>query len=376
MSLVDYYIPAISGAPLPVLGAVLVLLGCQAFHPARPLEAIFACLIIFGAIVGSWRGLAEATIEIWPTNLVGWFVGFTMLMTDIRGQQAQVDRALHSFLLIHVSFFFTQSFTYLLSGYYIDPLSWFTDEPSRYLTDYRTMSIALFSIRPTGLFSEPSNYAVHILPIALLYYIQDGRRSFLIAAALSSVVLTFSSWAFPAAAVSSVLFINGRGKNLLLVGMLAAFLATFSGWFFTRTFEAQYVSGSTAAELRWEFAEDVLGKVIGLWPGLGIGVRDVANLGDLTLNDSSVPVYFFHVFGAYALALMIAFFWMPSGWRNKVVLVVILSSKMTPTYPFFWFLINVITRHNHVPTAPESDVGDVRRQTKTGWLLANARPKK
>lgn len=355
MSMTDYYIPAISGSPFPVVGVALVWLTCQAFRGARGLETIFGCSILLGVIVGSWHGVADPSIEIWPTNLVGWFLGFAMLMIDLAGKQVQIERAFRIFLLIHVGFFFVQSFTYLVSDYYIDPLSWFTGESSRYLTEYATMSTSVFSMRPTGLFAEPSNYAAHVLPIALLYYNKQGRLSLLVAAALASAALTFSSWAFIAVALSLIFFINKDERNVFLVGGLGVFFVLFSGWFVTRTFEMPYALRSTAAELRWEFAESVLGNAVDLSPGLGIGVRDtvLVDLGNVPLNDSSVAIYLFYVFGVYALVLMIALFCAPSGWRNKVLLVLILTSKLAPTYPFFWLLINVITQRIRVPAARE-----------------------
>lgn len=123
LSMTDYYVPAISGSPFPVLGVALIWLSCQAFHRARQLEMIFACLVLLGVVVGLCRGLADPSIEIWPTNLLGWFLGFLMLMTDFSGKQAQFERGFYIFLLIHVGLFFIQAFTYMLEGYYVDPLS-------------------------------------------------------------------------------------------------------------------------------------------------------------------------------------------------------------------------------------------------------------
>lgn len=175
---------------------------------------------------------------------------------------------------------------------------------------------------------------------------QKGRLSPLVAAALASVALTFSSWAFVAVALSSLLFINKDGKNLFIIGVFAVFVMLFSGWFMTRTFEMRYDSGETPAEFRWMFAEIVLGNAADLSPGIGIGVRDsgLANVAEFSINDSGAAIYFLYVFGAYAVVLLIALFWAANGWRYKVMLVIILTSKLMPTYPFFWLLIKLITR--------------------------------
>lgn len=96
-------------------------------------------------------------------------------MTDLSGKQEQIEPAIHILLLFHVGFFSAQACKYLIYGYYIDPLSGVTGEASRYLAESITMSTSVFSMRPTGLYQEPSNYAAHILPLALLYYIRKDR---------------------------------------------------------------------------------------------------------------------------------------------------------------------------------------------------------
>ena len=77
------------------------------------------------------------------------------------------------------------------------------------------MISSIFSMRPTGAFLEPSNYAAHILPLSLLYYMSKGQLTAVTAAALASVVLTFSSWAFIAVGLSLTLFLNNKvGRTL------------------------------------------------------------------------------------------------------------------------------------------------------------------
>ena len=85
------------------------------------------------------------------------------------------------------------------------------------------------------------------------------------AAALASVVLTFSSWAFIAVGLSLTLFLNNKvGKNAIIIIAFVFFAAIFSDWFITRTFEMRYDSGETPAEFRRIFAEMVLDDAIHL----------------------------------------------------------------------------------------------------------------
>jgi hypothetical protein len=348
LSMEDYYVPAISGAPLPVVGAALIWFSCQSFRQARLPEIILASFILVGAVVGFCRVLYDPSIEIWPSNFVGWLVGFIILMTDLSGKKAQIDRGIRLFLVIHVGFFFLQAFIYLLFHYYIDPVSWLTGVSSRYQEQGLREITLIVPIRPTGMFVEPSNYATNILPIALLYYIQRGRISLLVAASLASVALTYSSWAFFAVATSFVLFTNRKASSVIAVGMITVFLTFSANWFMVRTFETRYgTDRDTPAEFRLIFAEDVLEDAANFSPGLGIGVRD-AGLGGLveyTINDSGAAIYFVYVFGLSALVVLLALIWGARGWRNKIVLALILSSKLTPTYPFFWLLMNMIMRN-------------------------------
>ena len=370
LSMEDYYFPAISGAPLPVVGAALIWFSCQSFRQARPSEIILASFILLGVVVGFCRVLGDPSIEIWPSNFVGWLVGFIILMTDFSGRKAQIDRGIYLFLVIHVGFFFLQSFTYLLFHYYIDPLSWFTGESSRYQEqDLREIALVV-PIRPTGMFLEPSNYAVHILPIVLLYYIQRGRISLLVAASLASVALTYSSWAFFAVATSFLLFINRKASSLIAIGMITVFLTLSANWFMVRTFETRYdTDRDTPAEFRLIFAENVLESAANFSPGLGIGVRD-AGLGELaeyTINDSGAAIYFVYVFGLSAVVVLIALIWGVRGWRNKILLALILSSKLTPTYPFFWLLMNMSMRN-----APNRDARECQDLTPPQNVIQDA----
>ncbi|MGZ8411026.1 MAG: hypothetical protein ACXWVS_14105 [Hyphomicrobium sp.] len=376
LSMNDFYVPAISGAPFPVVGVGLIWLSSQTFHRPRRLEVVLFALLLLGIVVGFVRVFADPSVEIWPTNLAGWSLGFLLLMTNLQEKQAEIKRSMHTLLIAHVGFFYLQALVYSLSGHYIDPVSWLTGEASRYLAEDITTFASIFSIRPTGAFLEPSNYAAHILPLSLLYYISKDQLTPVVAAALASVALTFSSWAFVAVGLSLTLFINNKvSRNAIIIIAFVFFAAIFSDWFITRTFEMRYDSGETPAEFRWVFAAMVFDDAIHLSPGLGVGVRD-AGLGDLgafTINDSGAAIYFFYVFGAYALVLLIALFWSAPGWRQKILLVLILGSKLTPTYPFFWLLMNLITRETLVRTAEEGRSALRRNSVTTERELASER---
>ena len=95
----DFYVPAISGAPFPVVGVGLIWLSSQTFHRPRRLEVILFALILLGIVVGLVRVFADPSIEIWPTNLAGWSLGFLLLMTNLQQKQGQIKRSLHTLYL-------------------------------------------------------------------------------------------------------------------------------------------------------------------------------------------------------------------------------------------------------------------------------------
>lgn len=210
LSMGDFYVPAISGAPFPVIGAGLIWLSSRTFHRIRLLEVVFAALLLLGIVVGLVRVVADPAVEIWPTNLAGWLLGFFLLLTDLQGKEAEMRRSIRLLLIAHVSLFYLQAIVYHFSGNYIDAVGWLTGRPSRYMAEDITTYASIFSIRPTGAFLEPSNYAAHILPLALIYYMTKGSATPVVVAAVASVALTFSSWAFVAVGISLILFINDR----------------------------------------------------------------------------------------------------------------------------------------------------------------------
>jgi hypothetical protein len=134
-----------------------------------------------------------------------------------------------------------------------------------------------------------------------------------------------------------------------LIPTLIAFTCFFFDWFMTRALDSPYDSASMAA--RREFAERVLNAALELSPGLGIGIEPLP--GAYIFNDSSGLIYFLYVFGIFALFLLIPILIYARGWRGKFLVALILTSKLSPTYPFIWLLFNLLTEKSNAGSVAE-----------------------
>lgn len=383
-SLNDFYIPALSGAPLPVLGLGLILLGCRRLNAWRGLEIAFAAVVLIGLVVGLYRLSVppEATLTLSQTagvpvgvalkitNVLGWLISLLALLASVHTRRDALVQAIRIYLILHVAMLLVQAAVFAVSGYYPDPFA-LVGEASRVYGGSLTEETSPLAIRPSGFFQEPSAYAVHVVPMALLLYLLTNRVSWVVLAALVSAALTFSSWAFVAVAASALILMRLTPTALVASLGIGAVLAGFVQWFVTRTFEINYDSGVTPWQLRVDFAGKVIGNALSLSPGFGIGIADTA-LRDYAINDSGALVFLVYVFGIFALVLLVPLFATVSGLRPRLVLLILLSSKMPPTYPLFWLLINMLSRIQETRTAddPAAEPGTAAAVPATGRVPA------
>lgn len=94
-------------------------------------------------------------------------------------------------LKFHVALFFLQFVLVYISGYYLDVLSWFSDETSRYTWG---VSIPLIgqTYRPTGAYVEPSTYFAMLMPFLILRYLISSRIEIIDKLAIVTFILTLS----------------------------------------------------------------------------------------------------------------------------------------------------------------------------------------
>lgn len=372
LSLEDVYISQISGAPFPVLGLLILFASCRNFHRWGRLEIAYLLVVGIGFAVGLYRLTIDPivqspleqvfptlghAIEVKATNLIGWVASFLALVMSMKTRAGGIIVAIRIFLFVHVGFFVVQSIVFYASHHYIDPFALF-GQSSRVFGGSLTEEISVLGIRPAGFFREPSNYAVHVIPVALVYHILARHLSWLTIFALASTVLTFSSWAFVGLALSVLVITRPSVRTIAASVVLALTLSTFFDWFVARTFQVKYDEArKTPWELRAEFARSVVGSALELSPGLGAGIAD-PNLQGYAINDSGALIYFFYVFGCFSPLLLLALLTSIPGAKPRLVLLLLLSSKLFPTYPFFWVIINLLRYH----TEPETVVAPLEEE--------------
>ncbi len=363
LSLEDFYVRQLSGAPFPVLGLLILFVSCRQFHRWGRIEIAYLVVVGIGLAVGLYRltvdpmvvsPLAQVfsgvshTVELKATNLIGWALSFLALIISMKARAADMVGAIRNFLLLHVGFFLLQSVVFYASKYYIDPFI-LVGQTSRVLGGSLTEEMSVLGIRPSGFFSEPSNYAVHIIPMALVFHILIKRMSWITMMALGSGVLTFSSWAFIGLALSVLVISRPSARTIAASVVLALALSAFLDWFVVRTFQIKYdTAKKTPWELRVEFARSVIGSAFELSPGLGVGIAD-PHLEGYAVNDSGAAIYIIYIFGCFSPFLLLVMFTSVPGLKPRLVLLLLLSSKLFPTYPFFWVAINLLRHHTGPP---------------------------
>lgn len=124
------------------------------------------------------------------------FTTYTLLFTStIKNKIISTSDVLFScnaLIATHMAFFFVQLTTYQLTGKYINFDSYIREVASEALYQSRALENLRISIRATGLFSEPSFYAMTILPTSLLMILHQRKITVLTALGMISVLASLS----------------------------------------------------------------------------------------------------------------------------------------------------------------------------------------
>ncbi|MBW7470447.1 hypothetical protein [Marinobacter sp. F4218] len=274
-------------------------------------------------------------------------------------ERRSVFRLLKPLLTFHVSVFYLQFFTYFLSGYYIDFLTPFTGDTSRYLSFDSSLG-GVGSFRPTGFFAEPSNYFMCVLALLSLILVHEGfeKNKKLFTVSLLSMYLSFST----AAVIIATLFLGyylyvQRLKIRTYIGI--AFVSMIIFIFNASTIETLYQSQVDKADRssasRFKLIELVLEREnpINIIFGGGIflvdsKIYDSATSKDFgskaaAINDSGLIVFMWIQFG-YMGFFIFLYFCMKEreAGRHRLSLFLLLSlTKISLFYPLFIFYMVV-----------------------------------
>jgi hypothetical protein len=332
------------------LSGLLILLALK-FHlydyffvGAASRLAFFNNLIVFSVLIFTWVALRVIVASV---------------------DYKIIHRSLIIVLCVHVGLFYTQFFTFVLTGHFIDFVQPFTGENSRYLGF--DQSVGLLGIfRATGFFIEPSNYSGVVLMLLILIKIRDGFKfDGIFILTLISVFLSFSTAGMMLAlALLSVVVVFGRGSRgfkwfVVAAGLIAVFSNLPNLFELVSAQERKYESSSGIREglLDFALAREGWPLVFGHGP-FGVEEELVVDAVDNTgrrvlasLNDSGSLVFLMLNFGLVG-AVFYGLLLLATARRGVLVAIVFVIGTLTKISVFYplWglFVALLIARNNPV----------------------------
>lgn len=262
---------------------------------------------------------------------------------------------LKKLLLLHIAIFYVQFFTIYSSGFYIDFVEPFTGESSRFMFYGATSSATLY--RCTGLYVEPSTYAVSIFIIYCIFDLyRNGKYNIIACMTLLSIFLTFSSIAFVLLALLFLFKAIQKPKILILIlSFSLIFLLFFSSFFQTQIDKINNTSG-----IRFNLIHEIIHRPPSLFLfGSGLyAIEDHIMEGSkgycpenidcsTTINrqfasptDSGLLFYLFIKFGFVFLPILF-YIMLPfiKNYKMCTSFLCVLITKIQFAFPLVWILI-------------------------------------
>ncbi|WP_186037246.1 hypothetical protein [Burkholderia gladioli] len=140
--------------------------------------------------------------------------------------RSSLDTACRALIYIHAAFFTFQLVYYLATGSFIDFDSYVREADSEALYATKALSDSLISIRALGLYSEPSFYAMTVVPGAVLLLLSQRRITLAPIVGFATALLSFSVASMAVcAALCGLHMLAGRGRLRTRLAVLAVALA-------------------------------------------------------------------------------------------------------------------------------------------------------
>jgi hypothetical protein len=139
-----------------------------------------------------------------------------------------LTRACESLIYIHAAFFIFQLAYYLLTGHFVDFDSYIREASSEALYETKALSDSLIPIRALGLFSEPSFYAMTVIPAGIVLLLAKRQLTFATCLAFFTALLSFSIAAIIVCAILCVvhLFAGRVSLRVKVAAIIVAILCT------------------------------------------------------------------------------------------------------------------------------------------------------
>ncbi|CAB3760198.1 MULTISPECIES: hypothetical protein [Burkholderia] len=137
-----------------------------------------------------------------------------------------LDTACRTLIYVHAAFFTFQLVFYLATGHFIDFDSYVRESDSEALYATKALSDSLISIRALGLYSEPSFYAMTVVPSAVILLLSQRRVTLAPVVAFATALLSFSIASMVVcAALCGLHVLAGRGRIGARIAVVAVALA-------------------------------------------------------------------------------------------------------------------------------------------------------
>ncbi|MET1533258.1 hypothetical protein [Burkholderia sola] len=137
-----------------------------------------------------------------------------------------LDTACRMLIYVHAAFFTFQLVYYLGTGTFIDFDSYVREADSEALYATKALTDSLISIRALGLYSEPSFYAMTVVPSAVVLLLSQRRMTLAPAVGFATALLSFSVASMVVcAALCGLHVLIGRGRLRTRIAVVVVALA-------------------------------------------------------------------------------------------------------------------------------------------------------
>lgn len=267
-------------------------------------------------------------------------------------------------VLVNSACFLAQFSVYELTGYLIDFNAFIREKEAHTIYGSRSLEDFIIGIRATGLYSEPSFYAMSVFPTAITISLYEKRMGKTLIVALITCLLSLSIAAIAIVLLSLLVYYKVTKSNrflmLIILTCLLITLPFLYEFIISRLYDnADYDAIGLRLAILDEFdartlANDIFGSGY-FWDEN----KPIGNIGltGARIRDSSFYVYTYFSGGVMGLLILLLsiLFLLPKNWKIKYVFCTSLLFKLGVLVSAFWFFIGVILILNFEPEALQND---------------------
>lgn len=270
---------------------------------------------------------------------------------------SQVVFSCNFFIIIHSFCFLIQLATYLTTGKYIDFDSYIRESTSEALYATKALEDLFISIRATGLFSEPSFYAMTVLPATLLLALHQKKITPITVAGFLTTVASLSIAAILISLLALALtFITIKSKKIYIIAVAFA-IAIASPLLFT-VYEKRIIESvdyDAVYSRQLIFNEFKVRGITNNLFGNGFFWNESFPVGKTMMQgyhtrDSSFYVYMFFTSGALGLALLFIAVTLPLRRNIKyaIALAILFLFKFHVLSGALWLTITLVAIFTYI----------------------------